>query len=128
MSRIFEALQHAEKERLRRRKAVEEQKNLPRGNVDRTLTVDMADPHHCVEFAVRVGREGPVDFLYRVGWDVSLAMQPLSSVLSSLSAITIHSKPGSATKHLCSRERRRTCSRKLCHSSLTSKLQNWPRS
>jgi hypothetical protein len=31
------------------------------------------------------------------GWDVSLAMQPLSSVFSSLSAITIHSKPGSAT-------------------------------
>ena len=65
MSRIFEALQHAEKERLRRRKAAEE-KNLPRGNVDRTLTVAMTDPHRCVEFAVRVGREGPVDFLYRV--------------------------------------------------------------
>ena len=73
MSRIFEALQHAEKERLRRRKAVEEQKNIPKRNVDRTLTVDMTDPHQCVEFAVRVGRKGPVDFLYRAGWDVSLA-------------------------------------------------------
>jgi len=66
MSRIFEALQHAEKERLRRRKAVEEQKNIPKGNVDRILTVGMTDPHHCVEFAVLVGREGPVDFLYRM--------------------------------------------------------------
>ena len=53
MSRIFEALQHAEKERLRRRKAAEE-KNLPRGNVDRTLTVAMTDPHHCARTAARI--------------------------------------------------------------------------
>ena len=66
MSRIFEALQHAEKERLRRSKTTEAQKNLPRGNVDRTLTVDTSDPHHCVEFAARVGREGLVDFLYHL--------------------------------------------------------------
>ena len=66
MSRIFEALQHAEKERLRRRKAADERKNFPSGNVDRTRTVGTADPHHCVEFAARVGREGLVDFLYHL--------------------------------------------------------------
>jgi len=66
MSRIFEALQHADKERIRRRKALEEQKHLPTGTLDRTVTVCKTDPHHCVEFAARVGREGLVDFVYRL--------------------------------------------------------------
>lgn len=66
MSRIFEALQHAETERLQRRKAAEGQNRFLKGNVDRTRTVDMVDPHHCMEYAVRIGREGFVDFLFRL--------------------------------------------------------------
>ena len=65
MSRIFEALQHAEKERLRR-KSAEEQKKFLKGNVDGSRTVGMDDPHHCMEYAARVGREGPVDFIFRL--------------------------------------------------------------
>ena len=64
MSRIFEALQHDEKKRIRRRRISRSRRNLPRGNVDRIRPVDTADPHHCVEFAARVRREGLVDFLY----------------------------------------------------------------
>ena len=62
MSRIFEALQHAEKER-RQRKSVEDQIRIPRGNVDRTLAIDTADPHQCMDYAARVSREGLLDFL-----------------------------------------------------------------
>ena len=61
MSRFFEALQYAEKERLQRD----------------TRTVVIVDPLHCcMEYAVRVRRKGLVDFLFRlVGmypWQCSL--------------------------------------------------------
>ena len=67
MSRFFEALQQAEKERLQRDKPAEEQKWFLQGNVDHTRTVDMVDSHHCKEYAVRIRREGLIDFLFRLG-------------------------------------------------------------
>ena len=66
MSRIFEALQHAEKERLQRQDAAREQKRFLNGVVDQTRTVDMVDPHQCVEYAGRISREGFVDLLFRL--------------------------------------------------------------
>jgi len=66
MSRIFEALQHAEKERLQRQDAAREQKRFLNRVVDQTRTVDMVDPHQCVEYAGRISREGFVDLLFRL--------------------------------------------------------------
>jgi hypothetical protein len=66
MSRIFEALQHAEKERLQRTKSAEEQRRFLKGSVDQARTVDMIVPHQCMEYAGRISREGFVDLLFRL--------------------------------------------------------------
>ena len=66
MSRIFEALQHAERERLQRKQVLEEQQKFLKGHVDRARTVDTVDPHHCKEYAVRVRRKGLLNFLFRL--------------------------------------------------------------
>ena len=61
MSQFFEALQHVAKERLQRFNTAEE-----KGSVDHTRTVDVVDPHSCMEYVVRVRREGLVDFRFRL--------------------------------------------------------------
>ena len=65
MSRIFEALQHAEEERLQRNKSAEEQRSF-QGRISDRTRIGTADPHRCLEYAARVGREGLTDFVYRL--------------------------------------------------------------
>ena len=76
MSRFFEALQHAEKERLQRKTAAEQQNWFLERNVDRTASVDMVKRHQCMEYAVRVDREGLVDAVYHL-----LGMYPWQCIL-----------------------------------------------
>ena len=72
MSRIFEALQHAEKERLQREKSADKIRAEPQRKfglegakwAHRVNTADL--PHSCLQFVSRVRREGLKDFLYRL--------------------------------------------------------------
>jgi hypothetical protein len=66
MSRIFEALQHAEQERIQRRKSADEQRKLQEGHAAKTRASGTADRHRCLEFASRVAREGVIDFVYHL--------------------------------------------------------------
>ena len=65
MSRIFEALQHAEKERSQREKSVTDHTRADKEeNSDAIAIANSA--HDCVQYAVRVNRVGATDFLFRL--------------------------------------------------------------
>jgi len=72
MSRIFEALQYAEKERLQRNKPAEQlreqpQKKFQAGSSEPSGAADIANPaHSCFLYAERLCREGLIDFLCRL--------------------------------------------------------------
>lgn len=67
MSRIFEALQHAEKDRSERdaSKLLFEQRAFQTGHTEPSPAGPTNSAHSCFTYAVRVSREGIIDFMYR---------------------------------------------------------------